>query len=215
MRYSAHAEATGHLVCSDMGALILGTAISFRNHVCRGGVRPIRRGARVSWPAPRPGKIACSIMMGLMVFVSSATLTKARVINEQDLQKISEINAVFKSLTNDIAQALKRAAVSGAESDCLKSIQKEVVQTSAELSSYQYLLNIVSEMDDYGDDKSLESLVRFALDKSIAMLDNERKRLSQVPDECIHFPSSTAATQQALHFIDLTSEALKSVRPRF
>jgi hypothetical protein len=153
-------------------------------------------------------------MLGVLVFAASATLTKARVINEQDLQKISEINAIFTSLTNDIAQALKRAAPSD-ESNCLKSIQQEVVQTSQELSSYQYLVNIVGEMDDYGDDKSLKSLVRFALDKSIAMLDNERKRLSQVPEECIRFPSSAAATQQALRFIDMTSEALKSVRPRF
>jgi hypothetical protein len=159
--------------------------------------------------------MACSIMVGLMVFVSSTTLAKARVINEQDLQKISEINTILASLTNDIAQALKRTAAPSAESDCLKSIQQEVVQTSQELSSYQYLLNIVSEMDDFGDDKSLGSLVRFALDKSIAMLDNEHKRLSQAPDQCIRFPSSAAATQQALHFIDLTSEALKSVRPRF
>jgi hypothetical protein len=154
-------------------------------------------------------------MLGLLVFVSSTTLTKARVINEQDLQKMSEINTIFTSLTNDIAQALKRAAASSDESDCLKSIQQEVVQTSQELSSYQYLVNIVSEMDDYGDDKSLKSLVRFALDKSIAMLDNERKRLSQAPEQCIRFPSSAAATQQALRFIDMTSEALKSVRPRF
>jgi hypothetical protein len=150
-----------------------------------------------------------------VLMVSSATLAKAGVINQQDLAKISEIKTIFMSLTNDIAQAVKGAGVSGPESDCLKSIQQEVVQTSEELSSYQYLLNIVSEMDDYGDDKTLRSLVRFALDKSIAMLDNERKRLSQTSDQCIRFPSSTAATQQALRFIDLTSEALKSVRPRF
>jgi len=154
-------------------------------------------------------------MLGLIVSVSSATLAKARVINEQDLQKISEINTIFASLANYIAQALKQAAASSDESDCLKSIQQEVVQTSQELSSYQYLLNIVSEMDDFGDDKSLGSLVRFALDKSIAMLDNEHKRLSQAPDQCIRFPSSAAATQQTLEFINLTSEALKSVRPRF
>jgi hypothetical protein len=154
-------------------------------------------------------------MLGMTVFVSSATLTKARVISEQDLQKISEISAIFTSLTNEIAKAMKRPAASTAESDCLKSIQEEVVQTGQELSSYQYLLNIVSEMDQYGDDKSLRSLVRFALDKSIAMLDNERKRLSQVPEDCIRFPSSAAATQQALQFINLSSEALKSVRPRF
>jgi hypothetical protein len=198
-----------------MSASILGTAISFRDHVGGGGARPIRRGARFSWPVRRPSKIACSIMLGLIVSVSSATLAKARVINEQDLQKISEINTIFASLANYIAQALKRAAGSSDESDCLKSIQQEVVRTPEELSSYQYLLNIVSEMDDYGDDKTLKSLIRFALDRSIAMLDNERKRLSQVPEECIRFPSSTAAAQQALRFIDLTSEALKSVRPRF
>jgi len=159
--------------------------------------------------------MACSVVLGLIVFISSTALAKAGVINQQDLAKISEIKTIFTSLTNDIARAVKGAGLSGPESDCLKSIQREVVQTSEELSSYQYLLNIVSEMDDYGDDKTLKSLVRFALDKSIAMLDNERKRLSQAPEECIRFPSSAAATQQALHFIDLTSEALKSVRPRF
>jgi len=187
----------------------------FRDHVSGVGARTIRQSACFSRPARRLSKMACSIMVGLMVFVSSTTLAKARVINEQDLQKISEINTILASLTNDIAQALKRTAAPSAESDCLKSTQQEVGQTWEELRSYQYLLNIVSEMDDFGDDKSLKSLVRFALDKSIAMLDNERKRLSQAPEECIRFPSSAATTQQALHFIDLTSEALKSVRPRF
>jgi hypothetical protein len=156
-----------------------------------------------------------AIMLALMVFVSSATFTKARVISEKDLEKISEIKTIFTSLTNDIAQALKQAGVSGPESDCLKSIQRDVVQTSDELLSYQYLLALVSDMDDFGDDASLKGLVRFALDKSISMLDNERKRLSQPSDQCVRFPLSVGATQQALHFIDLTSEALKSIRPKF
>src|SRR5262249_12730595 len=126
-----------------MRASTLGMAISFRDHVSGGGARTIRRAGSF-----RPSKTACSIVLGLMVLLSSATLTEARVINEQDLQKISEINTIFTSLTNDIAQALKRAAAPGAESDCLKSTQQEVAQTWEELRSYQYLLNIVSEMDD-------------------------------------------------------------------
>ena len=198
-----------------MGVSVLGAAVYFRGRVngCRG--RIVRRLASSRWSTRLLSKMTRSIMLTLIVVGASATLANGRVINKSDLDKISEINTVFTSLTNNIAESLKRTAVSSPESDCLKSIQREVVQTSDELLSYQYLLTLVGEMDDFGDDVSLRSLVRFALDKSIGMLDNERKRLSQVSDECIRFPLSVGATQQALHFIDLTSEALKSIRPRF
>jgi hypothetical protein len=198
-----------------MSTSVLRTAGCFcgRVDVFRG--RIVRGALCFSWSYDRLSKKICSIALTLMVFVSSATFANARVINEKDLAKISEIKTIFDSLTNDIAQSLKRAPVPSPETDCLKSIQQDVVQTSDELSSYQYLLALVGEMDDFGDDASLRNLVRFALDKSIAMLDNERKRLSQTSDECVRFPLSVDATQHALQFIDLTSEALKSIRPRF
>jgi hypothetical protein len=199
------------MVVKGMSTLVLGAATCFLRYFsgCLGQIA--RRFAFFRWSARLPGR---SIILALVVAVSSPNFAKARVLNEKDFEKMSEIKTIFTKLTSDISQSLKRPDISSAESDCIKSTLRELVQTSEELSSYQYLIAIVSDIDDFGDDDALRGMVRFALDKSIGMLETERKRLSQVSDQCIRFPLSVGTTQQAMQFMDVIAETLKSIRPR-
>ena len=150
----------------------------------------------------------------LLVVVLLPALAQARVLNQNDLERLSQMNAVFSKLTSDLAQSFKRPDISRDESDCIRSTWQDLNQTSEELSSYQYLIGIVSGIDDSGEEDAMRGLIRFALDKTIQVLEAERKRLSQVPDQCLRFPASVGMSQQALQFIDGTTSALKSIRPR-
>jgi hypothetical protein len=197
-----------------MSTVVSGAAARFLRHIdrCRG--QTVRCFAFSRWSHRLPGTIIRSIAMALTVVVSAPNLTKAGVLNEKDFERISEIKTTFTKLTSDIAQSLKRPDISGGESDCIKSTLRELLQTGEELSSYQYLIAIASEIDDFGDDIAMRGIVRFALDNTIGMLEAQRKRMSQASDQCIRFPQSVGTTQQALQFIDVTAATLKSIRPR-
>ena len=154
------------------------------------------------------------IVLSLLLALSFPVAAQARVLNQSDLERLSEINAVFAKLTSDLAQSFKRPDISRDESDCIKNTWQELDQTSQELSSYQYLIGIVSGIDDSGEEDAMRGLIRFALDKTIQVLETERKRLSQVTDQCLRFSLSIGMSDRALQFIDGTTAALKSIRPR-
>jgi hypothetical protein len=61
----------------------------------------------------------------------------------------------------------------------------------------------------------MQGVIKFAVDKSNAILLSERKRLAQLSDQCTRYPLSFGKTQQALQFIDTTTGILKSVQIRF
>jgi hypothetical protein len=197
-----------------MSTLVSGAAACFLRNIdgCMGQM--MRRLAFFRWLARPRGTMIRSIVLALTVAVSAPHLTKARVLTEKDFERISEIKTTFTKLTSDIAQSLKRSDISSSESDCIKSTLRELLQTGEELSSYQYLIAIASEIDDFGDDIAMRGIVRFALDNTIGMLEAQRKRMSQASDQCIRFPQSVGTTQQALQFIDVTAATLKSIRPR-
>jgi hypothetical protein len=196
----------GTMVPGPAGCLLLGLKRRFTetrwNHTF------VRRSALPPYGLMKP------IILALMILALSPTLAKARVLNEKDLERLSEINSTFTKLTSELAQSFNRPDISRDESDCIKSTWQELNQTSEELSSYQYLIGIVSEIDDSSDDDAMRGLIRFALDKTIDVLESERKRLSQVTDQCLRFPASVGMSQRALQFIDGTAAALKYIRPR-
>ncbi|HEY7242617.1 MAG TPA: hypothetical protein VH678_01875 [Xanthobacteraceae bacterium] len=152
--------------------------------------------------------------LALLILAFFPALAEPGVLNQSDLEGISQINAVFTKLTGDLAQSLRRPDISRDESECIKSTWQELNQASEELSSYQYLIGVVSGMDDISDDDAMRGLIRFALDQTIQVLETERKRMSQVPDQCLRFPASVAMSQRVLQFIDGTTATIKSIRPR-
>jgi hypothetical protein len=93
-------------------------------------------------------------------------------------------------------------------------IIRELLQISEELSSYEYLITIEKELKDFGDNSPVQGVVKFAVEKSNTILTNERKRLVQLSDRCSRSQLAFGKTQQALQFIDTTSNLLSSIQAR-
>ena len=91
---------------------------------------------------------------------------------------------------------------------------RELLQISEELSSYEYLITIEKEMTDFGDNNPIRGIVKFAVEKTNTILASERTRLAQLSDRCTRFPLSFGKTQQALQFIDTTTDVLNSIQAR-
>jgi len=161
-----------------------------------------------------PRKRMKSLLLALTIFALTPTFAKGQVLTANDLELLSEMKNTFTKLTSELAQSFNRQDISRDESECIKSTWQDLRQTYEELSSYEYLIGIASQIDDSGNDTTTRGLIRFALDKAIAMLETERKRLSQVTDQCIRFPVSVGLSQRALQFIDGTTAGLKSFRHR-
>jgi hypothetical protein len=61
---------------------------------------------------------------------------------------------------------------------------------------------------------SVEDVGRFAVEKANTILNNERKRLVQLSDRCSRSQPAFGKTQQALQFIDPTSNLPSSIQAR-
>jgi hypothetical protein len=165
------------------------------NLVGRGAVRSSRR---ISW-------------FGLALALLVPAASYAGVVSDSDLQKVEQIKPLFLNLMGDLVQTSKRTDVSGPDAECVRSTIRELMQISDELSSYEYLITIEKDMTDFGDHNPMQDVIKFAIDKSNAILTTERKRLAQLSDQCARFPVSSAKTQQALQFIDTTTGILQSI----
>jgi hypothetical protein len=159
---------------------------------------------------------AARLMVALVLGVAMQVpkLTEARVLQEGDFARISEIKTSFVKVTGDIAQSLKRPDISNEDSECIKSALRELLQIAEELSSYEYLITIESEIGDFGDDTAMKGILQFALDRAVGLLDSERKRLNQLNDQCSRYPLSLGKTQQAISLVDATRAVLQSLQPR-
>jgi hypothetical protein len=136
------------------------------------------------------------------------------VLSESDFKKVEGIKPLFQNLMGDLVQTSKRSDISSGDADCIKSTIQELLQISGELSSYEYLITIEKDMTDFGDNNPMRDIVKFAVDKSNTILASERKRLAQLSDQCSRFPLSFGKTQQALQFIDTTTNLLNSIQAR-
>ena len=139
---------------------------------------------------------------------------EARVLQEGDFAKIADIRTSFMNVTGDIDRSSRRPDISTEDGECMKSALRELLQIAQELSSYEYLITIESEIGEFGDDNAIKGLLQFALDNALAILDTERKRLSQLSDQCSRYPVALGKTQQAIRLVDATTAILKSLQPR-
>jgi hypothetical protein len=153
------------------------------------------------------------VALGFAIAFLSPDVSNGGVVSEGDFKKVESIKPMFLNLMGDLVQTSKRPDISSGEADCIKLTIGELVQISNELSSYEYLITIEKEMNDFGDDKNpMRDIVKFAVDKSNTILASERKRLAQLSDQCTRFPISFGKMQQALQFIDMTVGILNSVQ---
>jgi len=155
-----------------------------------------------------------SLGLGFAVILLAPSVCSSGVLTENDFKQVEGIKPLFQNLMGDLVQTSKRLDISGGDADCVKSIIRELLQISEELSSYEYLITIEKEMTDFGDNNPTRGIVKFAVEKSNTILASERKRLAQLSDQCTRFPVSFGKTQQALQFIDTTTNILNSIQVR-
>src|SRR5260370_7778256 len=155
-----------------------------------------------------------SLGFGLVITLVASNATNRGVLSESDFKKVEDIKPLFQTLMGDLVQTSKRPDISTGDADCIKSTIRELLQISEELSSYEYLITIEKEMTDFGDNNPMRGIVKFAVEKSNTILASERKRLAQLSDQCTRFPLSFGKTQQALQFIDTTTNILNSIQVR-
>lgn len=166
-----------------------------------------------SWTGACRGYVK-SIGLGLAIILLAPSVCSSGILTESDFKKVEDIKPLFQNLMGDLVQTSKRSDISDGDADCVKSTIRELLQISDELSSYEYLITIEREVTDFGDTNQMRGIVKFAIEKSNTILASERKRLAQLSDQCTRFPLSFGKTQQALQFIDTTTNILNSIRAR-
>ena len=159
--------------------------------------------------------LASTKPLGLALAIALLTtgVSNGGVLSEADVKKVEDIRPLFQNLMGDLVQTSRRQDISGGDADCVKSIIRELLEISQELSSYEYLITIEKDMINLNDDDSMRDVIKFAVDKSNTILSDERRRLAQL-SECTRSPLSSGKTQQTLQFIDTTSGLLKSIQGR-
>ncbi|ACA14679.1 hypothetical protein M446_0094 [Methylobacterium sp. 4-46] len=166
-----------------------------------------RRRARPARP-PRPAALAALLLLAL------PPGAVARVLSDGDLASVARIKPLFTAVLSDVARSAQSPDLSAPDGDCLRSTLRSLMQISDELKGYESLITIEGEITDFGDDESLRSVLRFAVENALKILDTERRRLGELSDTCSRSPLAAGKTRQALQFIDSTQAILRAVQPR-
>lgn len=182
---------------------MIGRVRSGENSACAPNGRSITRLHRV-----RP------LALGVTMLLLAPNVCSSGVLSESDFKKVEAIKPLFQNLMGDLVQSAKRPDISTGDADCITSTIRELLQISEELSSYEYLITIEKEITDFGENSPVKGVVKFAIDKTNTILAEERKRLVQLSDRCSRFPLAFGKTQQALQFIDTTTNLLNSIQVR-
>ena len=154
------------------------------------------------------------LALGFAIVLLAPEVSTGGVLSENDFRKVEAIKPLFQGLMADLVQASKRPHISSGDAECINSTIRELLQISEELSSYEYLITIEKEITDFGDNSPVKGVVKFAIEKSNTILADERRRLAQLSDRCSRFPLAFGKTQQALQFIDTTTNLLNSIQVR-
>jgi hypothetical protein len=156
----------------------------------------------------------CALRLGLVAALLLPAASGAGVLSESDLQKVETLKPLFANLMSDLVQTAKRPDVAAADVNCINSTIQELLQISDELASYEYLIAMDREINEFGEKSPMRDVVKFAADKSSSILTAERKRLVQLSDQCARFPVASSKAQQALQVIDATAGILIAIRDR-
>jgi hypothetical protein len=180
---------------------------------------PAARAERACAPlGPFPGAARrarlAPFLLGAAMIMSVPAASHGGVLSESDFKRVETIKPLFQNLMIDLLQTSRRTDISASDSECVTSTIRELLQISEELSSYEYLITIEKEITDSGDNSPVKGVVRFAIEKTNAILAEERKRLGQLSDRCSRYPLGFGKTQQAMQFIDATTNLLDSIHVR-
>jgi hypothetical protein len=136
------------------------------------------------------------------------------VLDENDLARIARIKPSFIEVVTDISQSAQRPDLPRVDGECIKAVLQGLMQISEELRTYENLITIEGELNDFGDDRTLRSVVRFAVDNALKVLENERRRLSELSEQCSRSPLSASKARQTMQFLEGTVAILRSLQPR-
>jgi hypothetical protein len=176
------------------------------------------RVARIPHVPLRHEQFARTWSTPLAAFLLSAILAaypaSARVLTDADLNRISSVQKMSVDVMTDITMLSRRPDLAQADSDCVKSTLRSLMQIAAELQSYEYLITIESELKNFDDDNALRGVLRFAVENALKILEVERKRVQEVSDQCTRNSISAEKTRQATQFLESTLSVLRSLQPR-
>lgn len=156
---------------------------------------------------------ATAVIIALLSTAALQHVAQARVLTQADLERISSIKQLSTDVMTDIAMISRRPDLSQTDGDCIRSTLRSLTQIAGELQSYEYLITIESNLKDFDDD-ALRGVLRFAVDNALKILETERQRLSDVPDQCARSQLSADKARQAKQFIESTQAVLRSLQPR-
>lgn len=178
----------------------------------KAGISDCARHIRRVAGACRERMLPC--VFGIAVFFLATNVSSGGVLSESDFRKVESIKPLFQNLMADLVQTSRRPDISSGDADCIGSTIRELMQISEELSSYEYLITIEKEITDFGDNSPIKGVVKFAIEKTSTILAEERKRLALVSERCARFPLAMGKTQQAIQFIETTTNLLNSIQLR-
>ena len=150
----------------------------------------------------------------LLLVMSLQSSAQARVLTSDDLSRLGRIKPLFMEVMIDVSQSSQRTDLSSGDSECVKSVLRALMQISEELRTYEHLLTIENELTDFGNDDAMRSILRFALENALKILETERRRMTEISEQCSRFALSAGKIRQAAQFIEGTMAILKSVQPR-
>jgi hypothetical protein len=156
----------------------------------------------------------CLLKAGLAAALLLPVASHGGVLSEGDMQKVETLKPLFANLMIDLSQSARRTDVPAADLHCINSTIQELLQISDELASYEYLIAMDKDISGFGEKNPMRDVVKFAADKSSAILTAERKRLAQLADQCARSPLGSSKTQQAIQVIDTTTGILTGIRDR-
>jgi hypothetical protein len=170
----------------------------------------LTKSRRFAFASVQQGLLTVCLLAALML----PTAAYAGVLSEDDLKNAEALRPLFANLMNDLVQTAKRSDVAAGDVSCVNSTIQELLQISDELASYEYLIAMDRDIAGFGDKNPMRDIVKFAVDKSNAILTSERKRLVQLSDQCARFPVASSKTQQVLQVIDTTTGILTAIGDR-
>lgn len=138
----------------------------------------------------------------------------AGVLGQDDRDQVSTIKTNFTAIMTDLSQSLRRRDLSEGDRACLDTISQDLIHVAQELSGYENLMTIETELEPSKDEETTRGVVLFALAKALDVLREQRSRLAQPPDSCARLPVSTGKAQSVVQVIDATIATLETLRSR-
>lgn len=184
-------------------------------------IRPFRVAGNGAWPVCKTfarktpaRKTPAALILALFLACHGSSPAWAAVLPKEDLERVASIKASFTMMIVDVNEAQRRPDLTENERECMHTISQDLLQIGQELSGYEALMKIESQLNAYSDEGTTREVVLFALNKALDVLHAERRRLAQPPDQCARLPNATAKARSLMQVIDATITTLEAVRSR-